>query len=121
MVTTTENFHARKLKKRYDKVKIKVTGSKRVQINGAIAIEETPDVILISVDFKTKYAKVMCVIGTERGAEFFLEKDSSENKSNKQISYTILKFPEYIGWNVFSMNEITRYTLRLTLISPRLQ
>lgn len=80
-------------------------------VEGVSIFRRRKDVVLIFIDMKTKYCTVLTTYGgdDEDPPGLYLEVAGSEN-------LTLLILTDFAGWDVFSVSDAGKYTIRLTLI-----
>lgn len=92
-----------------------------VIVNDATILRDYGDCLLVSVDLKSIYAKVGAIgSGNQSGpsidlatTEYTVRLDDSKDRDDD----TIIEFPKYVGWSVFS-HWLSKDNLALTLVSP---
>lgn len=92
-----------------------------VIVNDAAIMRDYGDCILVTVDMKSMFVKVGCTSsGNASGPSVGLhayEDTMRLDESKDHDEQTIIEFPEYVGWNVFSYYS-SGDTLDLTLLAP---
>jgi hypothetical protein len=93
-----------------------------VRVNAAHVYREEVGIICIHLDLHTKRAPRPMVHSGEDGIptlSFFGGEECLHLDESKPIdSMTIVKIPDYVGWEVFACDGPWRYTLSLVLVSP---
>jgi hypothetical protein len=97
--------------KEYKPVKIRVVHKGNVKINHAFVYKESPDIVLILVDMKEKWAKTQGSSNTSTSKHTFIV---SKNEDDSGEDWKEFYFPEYNDWKHFS-SHISRYTMFITL------
>lgn len=104
-------------------VELRISRQGAVRANHASVLRSSADIACVEVDLFTKYARVD---STENGegdrapAVSLVAGEGSMHldESAPRDSATVVEFPAYPGWELFSYEQPTRYTLKLVLIGP---
>lgn len=96
----------------YKFTNVNITRKGRFEINNAFIEMQYDNVVLISVDCKTKYPKIFAYSSADSIS--IVESEKSEDVIDNM---TTISFPEFPGWKIHSyMAE--RYSIYLTLKKP---
>jgi hypothetical protein len=93
-----------------------------VLINNAFLCKKSKGIHCIEIDLTSKYAEV---IGYQQGSDGVAisfgagEHTLHTSKTCETSELTLIKFPTYKGWRVFSLSPVARYTCRVVLIKEK--
>lgn len=93
-----------------------------VIVNDATIVRDYGDCLLVSVDLKSMFVRVGCTGGGGNASGpsvglYAYEDTMRLDESKDHDEQTIIEFPEYVGWNVFSYYS-SGDTLDITLLAP---
>jgi hypothetical protein len=105
------------MKKIYKKVKLKTIKGMPV-VNHAILYKKNKNIVLIYVDLQSKYC-IIDALGSDydNGPCIYIGINSGSLYLNTKLKKccTLIYFPEFKGWDIFSAN-INKYTIAVTLL-----
>lgn len=104
-------------------VDLRITSRGAVRVNSARVVRAAADIACLEVDLYTKYARIDSTeiggSGHAPGVGLVAGEDAIHlDESAPRDSATVLEFPEYSGWTLFSCEQPSRYTLKLVLVRP---
>jgi len=94
-----------------------------VLMNGAyiahLAPEISPKIVCVTVDLKTKYA-LIDAYGVDNYCPFiWLVANHQSVNTNDKVPLeipTVISFPDFVGWEIFSISNPGRYSFNMTLV-----
>lgn len=99
-----------------ERVKMKLVTRGAVRVNRAHIHRKSHDIVCIYVDLRSKYIKVggACQL-LDDGPGVCLEATPESLRTHRRDVDTVITFPEYVGWSVFSAEAGTD-TVSVTLV-----
>lgn len=98
--------------KEYGKANLKITKGKII-VNDGIIISKSEDIILVSIDLKSKYAKISSTGSDNDIPTISLEADEDTLYIDENSSYdTEIYFPDFAGYDIWAC-LLGRYTLNI--------
>lgn len=111
------------MKKRGDEVVIQILKHGRVRVNCATIDRDCGDMVVIFVDLHSKRAKSggSYDIAGVPGIDFYSDENTLHVDELAHSNYTTILFPEYIGWNVYTLENPAKYTAKVVLAKNEIE
>lgn len=98
--------------KEYEKANLKIIKG-IIIVNDGIIISKSEDIVLVSIDLKSKYAKISSTGLDNDIPTISLEADEDTLYINDNSPYdTEIYFPDFVGYDIWACS-IWRYTLNI--------
>lgn len=101
------------------KLRIFQQGAPLVQRSSAVVTHQYPDIVCLTIDLDSKWCEVSGLGGGPEGPDICIDATKRSKMSCGRLhrskkGCTVVQFPDYIGWSVFTA-VCSRYTIRVVL------